>query len=239
MPGGKSRVWIGAAGVVGGVLLLGYVTSGLLDGDTARRLLATGEGDYAAPGFVVVAAVLCCAFVPTPLLASGAGAIFGVWVGTGLAVASFAIAALGQLLPLRLGFGGRFVASRASPIMRLKGLLRDNSWQAVVALRLIPGVPFALSNYALGLTTLQWQHVALGTAIGSAPRAAIYAGFGDAVTHLNGSRLIIALSLLALVGAAGLAFSTVLWRRTKDKPVNLLGVARDEGVGRSSNRSLD
>jgi uncharacterized membrane protein YdjX (TVP38/TMEM64 family) len=76
--------------------------------------------------------------------------------------------------------------------------------------RLLPGIPDAPVNYLAGAVGVKPWDLALGTAIGVAPRAFAYTALGDAVGDRSTAQLVASLALLGLTGIFGL----VLARRT-------------------------
>jgi uncharacterized membrane protein YdjX (TVP38/TMEM64 family) len=130
-------------------------------------------GGWGAPVFAVVSAVLGCLLVPGPLLAAASGVLFGTWTGFLVTMASSVLAALIALTVGRLVGRG--------PDWRHRELLRRRGLWAVVVQRLVPGLPDTPFNYAAGVAGVRAHHLALGTAIGVAPRALAYTALGAAL----------------------------------------------------------
>jgi uncharacterized membrane protein YdjX (TVP38/TMEM64 family) len=126
-------------------------------------------GVWGAPVFAVVSAVLGCVFVPGPLLAAVSGVLFGTWLGFAVSLVS---AVLCALLGMAIGRRTAEVHGRARELVQRRGLA------AVVAQRLAPGVPDAPFNYVAGTIGVRARDLALGTAIGVAPRALAYTALG-------------------------------------------------------------
>jgi uncharacterized membrane protein YdjX (TVP38/TMEM64 family) len=127
-------------------------------------------GGWGAPVYAVLSAVLGCLLVPGPLLAAVSGVLFGTWVGF---VVSLASAVLAALIGMAVGRRTGEVHVRARDFVERRGL-----W-AVVVQRLAPGLPDAPFNYVAGVVGVRASDLALGTAIGVAPRALAYAALGS------------------------------------------------------------
>jgi uncharacterized membrane protein YdjX (TVP38/TMEM64 family) len=74
----------------------------------------------------------------------------------------------------------------------------------VLYVRLLPGLPFTLVNYAAGVTRVSLGAFAVGTALGGAPRAFAYAALGGSLDDLSSPGAIAGFAVLGLVGAIGL-----------------------------------
>ena len=149
--------------------------------------------------YVVVSALLGAALVPGPLLAAASGLLFGAVAGTFVTIAA---ATLGAVVSLVVGRGaGRAEVERRTEdrerAAALVALARRHGTVAVVLQRLAPFIPDAPVSYAFGAIGLSVWQIALGTVIGSAPRAFSYTAIGASLDD-PGSRL-------ALAGWAGVA----------------------------------
>jgi uncharacterized membrane protein YdjX (TVP38/TMEM64 family) len=126
-------------------------------------------GGWGAPVYAVLSAVLGCLLVPGPLLAAVSGVLFGTWIGF---LVSLASAVLAALMGMAVGRRTAQVHGRARDLVQRRGLL------AVVLQRLAPGLPDAPFNYVAGTIGVRARDLALGTAIGVAPRALAYTALG-------------------------------------------------------------
>ena len=157
-----------------------------------------------APVVVLGAAVLLgLALVPGPLLAGSAGLLFGAAVGTLLSVTAAVITATVALLVARRvgGEGMKTLDSRRLAVMS-DALERHGLW-AVIAQRLAPGVPDAPCSYAAGLLRVRIIHIALGTALGSAPRAFGYTAIGDSLDEPGSPLSVVGLVVVIGAGVVG------------------------------------
>jgi uncharacterized membrane protein YdjX (TVP38/TMEM64 family) len=133
--------------------------------------------------------------VPGPLLAAASGVLFGTWVGFVVTLTSAVLAAV-------IGWA---VGRRTGELQhRHRGLLERRGLWAVVVQRLAPGIPDAPFNYLAGSAGVRLRDLALGTAIGVAPRAFAYTSLGDAIGDRSTAQLVLSLALLGLTAIAGL-----------------------------------
>ena len=135
-------------------------------------------GPFAAPAYVVLAAFLGAALVPGPVLAGVSGILFGAVLGTVVTVAASVLGAVLALVTARRVAGREFAEVSGPRMQALTALAERHGVLAVIVQRLLPGVPDAPCSYLFGLLGLRIWQVALGTAIGAAPRAFSYTAVG-------------------------------------------------------------
>lgn len=132
-------------------------------------------GSFAPAAFVIACALCTLVFIPVSILTVASGALFGVAWGT---VYSF----LGELLGAGLAFAvARYFRrnramrrlARDPRFHRIDRAIGERGFRVVLLLRLSPVVPFAIANYALGLTRVRFADYALGT-IGVLPPTWLY-----------------------------------------------------------------
>ncbi|GIJ51259.1 hypothetical protein Val02_81450 [Virgisporangium aliadipatigenens] len=182
--------------------------------DKDALLLTLRSSTVFAPLAVVVgSAVLVAAMVPRTLLALVGGAIFGTWSGS-------AYVLLGVTAGATMAYVvGRFLG-RGYVAMRLRGRLalieawvaRHGVW-AVVVSRMIPMIPFAVSNYAFGTTSVRARQFITGTILGALPATLAYAALGSATVHQNWLGTKIAGTAVVILGIGGTIGTYLVWRR--------------------------
>jgi uncharacterized membrane protein YdjX (TVP38/TMEM64 family) len=161
-------------------------------------------GALAPVAFVGASVALALALVPGPLLAAAAGLLFGALAGAGLTLlAAILTAVLGLLIARRVGADG-LQSFNLAWVERLAGALRRHGIWAVVAQRLTPGVPDAPCSYTAGLVGIRVRDIALGTLIGSLPRAVSYSALGDTADDPTSPQALAAVAGLALTAVLGL-----------------------------------
>jgi len=162
--------------------------------------------------FILVAGVLGGVFFPGPVLAAASGLLFGIALGTPVAITS-------ALLTATIGFTiARFVAGDAIERLagpRIKGIalfVERRPFASVLYVRLLPGVPYNLFNYAVGLTRVPLLPFLAATAIGTAPRTWAYVALGGSFGDFRDPTTIVALSIIVGMGAAGVIVLLLQWK---------------------------
>jgi uncharacterized membrane protein YdjX (TVP38/TMEM64 family) len=161
------------------VLLGGGLVVVLMGGDldTVSRTVES-SGAWGPLVYVALHVVLTLVPVPKNLLATIAGALFGMTSGLVLSwVGSVVAAVVGFALARRLG---RAAVSRLSGrrIDRVGRLLERQGLLAEVVARLTPFVPFTVVNYGSGLSPMRWRDYVAGTAVGVVPGTVTYVAVG-------------------------------------------------------------
>jgi uncharacterized membrane protein YdjX (TVP38/TMEM64 family) len=199
--------------LVGLVAVLGATT--LLAGvDKDTLLSAAGDGNAFAPAAAVIgSALLVAALVPRTLLALAGGALFGTVLGAlyvlvGITSGAALAFCVGRLL------GRRFVSTRLRGRVAIveAAVARRGIW-AVVVCRLIPIVPFAISNYAFGTTSVRPRQMIAGTMLGALPATVAYAALGSATMQGDWLGAKVAGGCVLALGACGVLGTYLVWRR--------------------------
>jgi uncharacterized membrane protein YdjX (TVP38/TMEM64 family) len=164
---------------------------------------------------VFLAAHIVVTVLPFPRTAFtlAAGLLFGPVLGVTLAVvASTASAVIALELVRAAGWQlGRLVRHQAVEIVDAR--LRDRGWVAVLSLRLIPVVPFAPLNYAVGASAVRVLPYTLATVAGVLPGTAAVVILGDALTGHVSPLLFMVSLCIGLAGITLLAYEIRLHRR--------------------------
>jgi uncharacterized membrane protein YdjX (TVP38/TMEM64 family) len=151
-----------------------------------------------------------------PILAGAAGLMFGTALGTPLVLAGVTLASLAQMAVARKLAGehrGRLLPQRTR---RIENFLTDNGTVAVMQSRIVPLLPWGAVNFSAGMTHLRYRDMALGTAIGAAPKVFAYTALGGSLDDLTSPEALIAIGLLVILGLAG---ALVVGRRTGAIPL--------------------
>jgi len=147
-------------------------------------------------------------FVPRTLLAIAAGLAFGMWWGTLWAALGSVIGACAGFLVARYVNAGVIDATSWTRLSSVLGRVERGGWRAVATIRLIPVIPHALTNYALGLTRIGLVPFAVGSLLGQLPLTIAYTDLGAA-----GGRVMLGAGgwvVPTVIGAAALALSLVI-----------------------------
>ncbi|MGW1491086.1 TVP38/TMEM64 family protein [Streptomyces sp. NPDC002402] len=179
-----------------------------------QRMLSAGwppqlSGAAAVVLFGVAYGACTAAFVPRPLLNLAAGALFGSQAGFFSALAGTVLGAgisftLGRLLgqdALRPLLRGRWLKAADAQLSR-------HGFRSMLAVRLLPGVPFAAANYCAAVSRMRCVPFLLATAIGSIPNTAAYVVAGSRAGSPTSPAFLIAMGFIVVTG---LAAAWVAW----------------------------
>ncbi|MDK1474519.1 TVP38/TMEM64 family protein [Streptomyces sp. 549] len=181
-----------------------------------QRMLTDPAGQHLGASTAVltfgVAYALCtAAFVPRPVLNIAAGVLFGAQWGTVGALAG-TVAGAG----ISFGLGRLLGQDGLRPLLRGRWLqagdrqLSLRGFRAMLVLRLVPGVPFAASNYGAAVSRMSWGTFLGATAVGSVPNTAAYVVAGSRATEPASPVFLAAFAFITVTGAAA---ALVGWRR--------------------------
>jgi uncharacterized membrane protein YdjX (TVP38/TMEM64 family) len=131
-------------------------------------------------GAVYVAAVVL--FVPGIVLTLGAGFLFGLgWGIVVVSIASTIAAALAFLIARYLARGAVERLARKNPkFAAIDRAIGKEGWKVVALLRLSPLVPFSLSNYLYGLTSVRFAPYLVTSWAAMLPATLLYVYLGAA-----------------------------------------------------------
>lgn len=194
------------------VLAAGVATLRLLPvQEWLRRVLDWADqlGPWGPVLFVTAYVVATVLFLPGSVLTLGAGAAFGVlWGSIYVSVAS----TLGATCAFLVGrhFARDAIRRRTAGNERFAALDRAvaaEGWKIVGLTRLSPLFPFALLNYAFGLTRVKLSHFVLASWLCMMPGTVLYVYLGSLAQAATGERTrtagewaFYAVGLLATVG---------------------------------------
>lgn len=202
---GEAREWLRPALLVALVAVgVTIVLAGGVPSPAATRSWVDAAGWAGPVVYALLYAVLALTPAPASLFGVAAGVLFGLPVGLAVvlvgamlgAVAGFAGARrLGRDAVLRLG--GRRVAP-LDDLVRRRGLL------AVIAVRLMPLLPFTTLNLACGLTAVRWGDYLLGTVIGILPATTAFVTIGAYGADPGSTPFLVAIGGLVVLVGGGL-----------------------------------
>ena len=118
---------------------------------------------------------------------------------------------------------GDVLRRRAGPaIVKMEDGVRRDAFSYILALRLIPVMPFWLANLALGFIDIPLGTFVVASFLGILPVSLIYAGLGSGLDHLfvhhqrpDLHLVMHANILLPLIALAILSLAPILWRRLR------------------------
>jgi uncharacterized membrane protein YdjX (TVP38/TMEM64 family) len=196
-------------------LVAGLGVLALANRPSRHGLLATVHHHHlVAPLIAVIgSAVLVVALTPRTLLAFVGGALFGTLAGTGYVLVGVTAGALLAFCTGRF-LGRDFVASHLrGRVALVERAVARRALLAVTVSRLIPLVPFGISNYALGTASVPVRPYLVGTLLGAAPATVAYAALGAATMRGDGIGAAYAGLAAGVLGIGGMIGTYLVWRR--------------------------
>ncbi|MEJ5996753.1 TVP38/TMEM64 family protein [Corynebacterium sp. H130] len=163
--------------------------------------------------------------IPRTALTVSSGVLFGPVVGVMVALLSTTVAATVSITMLRALLGvdqddplagdslvKRWARSqgRHKSLAKITERLEHRGWLSVFCLRLIPGLPFSVLNYACVVTPVRRRDFVIATFFGSAPSTIIGVLLGDSLTSGNGQGALVLLGCLGVLGLIGIGVDLLL-----------------------------
>jgi uncharacterized membrane protein YdjX (TVP38/TMEM64 family) len=153
--------------------------------------------------FIPAAASALCLFVPGPVLAGGAGLLFGTAAGTPIALTFIVLGAVMQMSISRYLAGDAAAHLLPERVKRFDRFIEERGFWAVFYMRLAPAIPYNLVNYGAGLTSLRVSAMAAGTAVGALPRTFAWVALGGSLDNLGSPEAKAAIALLVAMAVFG------------------------------------
>lgn len=178
-------------------------------------------GFAAAFGYIAIYAVLTALSVPCGMVMTlSGGLLFGTWVGAVCAVAGATLGAIAVFVAARAGLSG--LTRRAGPrVAKLEAGFREDAFNYLLVLRLIPIVPFWLVNLVPALLGVRLRTFVCATFLGIIPGTVVYAslgnGLGLAVGEPDLAILLRPSLFIPLAALAMLALLPVVYKRRRGK----------------------
>lgn len=150
-------------------------------------LVALAENHYGATACAYVAVVVATAFfVPGAIVATLAGGLlFGVVQGVLLFNVGSALGAATAFLLARHALGERLQKRYEKQLAGLNRELERHGRNYLVALRIVPVMPFFLMNYLAGLTNVPVRTFLWTTAAGMLPGSVVYCYAGSRLGRIE------------------------------------------------------
>lgn len=180
----------------------------------------------------MLAALLGAALVPGPILAGVSGILFGAALGTVVTIASSTLGAVIALLIARHTARAQFVELSGPRLKALTALAERHGTVAVIVQRLAPGIPDAPVSYLFGLLGVRVWQIALGTAVGAAPRAFSYTSIGASIDDPGSPLAYAGIAGVVITAIVGAEVSRRLLMRGSARPILGRRRPRRSGAGR-------
>jgi len=206
LPPLSAKLRLGALATALTLFIVGFALSGSPSPTEVQHWI-DGYGAAGPLVFMRVSSLLTVVLFPGPLLAGASGLLFGTALGTPVSIIA---ATTGAALAFAVG---RWWAHDAvletfghhRRLIALRTWVGARGFESVLLARVAPGMPYNLVNYAAALTPVAFWTFVLATAIGVAPRAFAYTALGGSIGNLGSPAAIVAICLLAVEGAIGIA----------------------------------
>ncbi|KQT43174.1 hypothetical protein ASG43_16885 [Aureimonas sp. Leaf454] len=216
-----------------GAYALGVTDLLSIEAVKARRgellaLVASHPLSSGAVFLVVYAAVVALSLPAASVMTLLGGFLFGTLVGGILAVVAATSGAIVLFLVARSSLGGP-LRQRAGPLAeRVAGKFRDNAFEYLLFMRIVPLFPFFAVNIVPALLGVGLRTFALATLLGILPGTFIYAHLGRelgaiaSLSDLVSANVLFALTLLGLVALLPAAYR--LWKSRRSGPAALVAI---------------
>ncbi len=171
------------------------------------------EGVFAPLIAVGATALLTTAMVPRTVLSAVGGLLFGWMPGAGYILIGVT---LGAVAAYTVGhfLGREFMARHLKGrLLHIEQAVANRGILAVAVSRMVPIVPFCISNYIFGTTSVRFLPFVAGTLFGAMPATLAYAALGSATAHHNATGMTIAGAVVATLGIGGSIGTFLMWRR--------------------------
>ena len=179
---------IAAAAVLGVVFLRDWLSFEAL-ARHRETLLAARDAHYLPMllGFFAAYVAIVALSLPGAAIATLTGGfLFGLFPGIAVNAAAATLGATAIFLAARAGFGERLatrIDAQGGAVARLKAGLREDEISYLLAMRLIPAVPFFVANLVPALIGVPLRRYVWTTFVGILPGGAVYtwvgAGLGE------------------------------------------------------------
>jgi len=186
-------------------VLVGFALNAREVGDFAE-----GGGAFDLLLVFVAIATLTPALVSAGLLSAAAGYVLGLVVGFSVALAGLTVGALVAVLLVRSVASRGAAKALGGRVSGLTAWLESRPFRSVVFARLVPGLPFTYTSYASGLTAIPVSTIAVGTAVGFAPRCFVYTALGGSIHDLGSPEARVAIAATIAIGIGSLVLPRFL-----------------------------
>ncbi len=173
--------WLSAALFIVALMLL-IRTLPLDRGVEALKTWVRGIGVWGPIVFGLIYVAATVALLPGSLITLAGGAVFGLfWGGIAVSLASTTGAALAFLIARYFARDKIEQRARRNPkFQAIDRAIGERGWKIVALLRLSPAIPFNLSNYLFGLTSVRFWPYVLSSWIAMMPGTIMYVYVGYA-----------------------------------------------------------
>lgn len=211
----KASIFLITVGCLAAIALLAALL-GRLDA-VQLQIWLRSTGVWAPMLYILLYTIATVLILPsTPLNLLG-GALFGPWLGTLWTTVAAMIAAIVTFAFTRT-VGRKAIARRLSRQgqtgrwQTLDAEIRQGGLFYMIAIRLVPFMPYGLLNFAAGLTSISYRDYLLGTLLGTTPGILPYVLLGSGLRAVQtGDRL----PLVIALALTGILIGGSIWYRRR------------------------
>ncbi|MBT6119953.1 TVP38/TMEM64 family protein [bacterium] len=209
--------------VVGLVLKMGWVSHLSLDSIKANQSQLSSF--YTDHQFLFIFVYMMVYIMSAALSLPGAtvlsllgGALFGALLGSVIVIFSATVGASLAFLSARFIFRDFLEEKYKSTLYTFNEKLKDNDFQYLLFLRLVPAFPFFLINLVMGLTRMRLRTFFLGSAIGMFPGSFVFCNAGKQLSSISSFNDFVSVQLLIAFSLLGcLALAPSVYTKLKSK----------------------
>ncbi len=209
--------------VIAGIVLLARVLP-ITDWLKAFQAYVQGLGFAGYVLYAVVYAICCVLFVPASVLTLGAGAIYGLRVGTAVVLCGATLGATLSFLLARTVLRKKVegMTSGNAKFRALDRAIAKEGAKIVFLVRLAPVFPFTYINYAFGLTGVKTLPYIVASLVGMLPGTLAYVYIGSAAANVGAAdmtrKIVLGVGILIAIGV------TIFVARIASKAIKNAGV---------------
>lgn len=187
------------------------------------RLIAFTNSHYIASVIIFISGYITLVAIGLPVFSVfslAAGLIFGFIDGLFFCLLSATLGGYLTFIASKTVFYDSFRKRYKERLVRIEKRFKDNSFRYLLTMRLIPGVPYSLTNILAGLTTLDWKTFGLATVIGILPSTSIFLFTGHILREVEEFDAFKRPEFITAVVLAGLVLITaVIFRLKKNRAI--------------------
>lgn len=174
---------------------------------------------YAPLVFVAVIVFRPFLLLPSAVVMTAGGVLFGIWQGAVLGAIGGAISGL-MTFCLARGLGREFAERRFGPRLRAAdAYVADRGPGIVAALTAFPATPLTALQLAFGLSGVAALPFTAATLIGMLPRTLLLAWFGDSLAQSQWREAMLAFALMLVLVGVGLRLRKRLQATPRDSRI--------------------
>lgn len=196
---------------------------------TEMRQWVDSYGQWSIALFALLYVTVTQFPIPRTALTVSSGLLFGPVLGIGIALLGTTLAALINITLVRALLGSDPEGSTADSwtsrlarthrnhkaLTKINQRLQHRGFFSIFCLRLIPGIPFSVLNYACAITPVKRKDFTLATLCGSAPSTIIGVLLGDSVALGENNHAALLLGTLFIIGVLGFMADLLLPVKSK------------------------